>query len=81
MLETNMITNEEAGFVERRSGVRSGSPNGLERRQFASTHQDLSPEARELAQAVDSYKLRHRRRFVNFEEILAIVRELGYSRS
>jgi len=80
MLETSVPANNELGFVDRRSANRGGSAPGVERRQFANSHQELSPDARELAQAVDSYKLRHRRRFINFEEILAIVRELGYSR-
>ena len=39
-----------------------------------------SPEAAELARAIDTYKLSHRRRFINFEEMLAIVKSLGYRR-
>jgi len=31
-----------------------------------------------LALAIDQYKLRHRRRFINYEEMLSIVRDLGY---
>ena len=34
----------------------------------------------ELAQAIDQYKLRHRRRFITFEEMLAVVKSLGYHR-
>lgn len=66
-------------FVDRRnpdSGVRPA----IERRQFCNSHEELSPEARELAQAVDEYKLMHRRRFTTFEEILAVVKSLGYHR-
>ncbi|MEX2120330.1 MAG: hypothetical protein WD847_12105 [Pirellulales bacterium] len=65
-------------FVERRNTeLPLGSP-GRERRQFADTYQELSPDARELAQAIDSYKLLHRRRFITYEEMLGVVRSLGY---
>lgn len=43
-----------------------------------SAHQDLTPAARELAQEIDRYKFRHRRRFINYEEILSVVKTLGY---
>lgn len=66
-------------FVDRRRGT-NPSPHGFERRQFANSHQELSPEARELAQAIDEYKLRHRRRFITFEEMLGVIRELGYEK-
>ena len=41
-------------------------------------HRDLSSDARELALEIDRYKFRHRRRFINYEEILSIVKTLGY---
>ena len=65
-------------FVERRSCDGQERLPVCERRQFANTHADLSPEAAELAQAIDEYKLRHRRRFITYEEMLAIVKSLGY---
>ena len=64
-------------FVDRRSHDITVSPS-RERRQFADTHEDLSPEARELAMAIDEYKVRHRRRFITYEEMLAVVKSLGY---
>ena len=69
-----------AGFVERRS---SSSPEGApagERRQFANSYEELSPAAQELARAIDQYKLRHRRRFITYEEMLSVVLSLGYGR-
>ncbi len=51
-----------------------------ERRQFTNSYEELTPEARELAQAIDSYKLMHRRRFITYEEMLAVVKTLGYRR-
>ena len=66
-------------FVDRRShNQRQG---GAERRQFASTHVGLSDEARELALAIDGYKLENRRRYITFEEMLHVIKNLGYQRS
>ena len=65
-------------FIERRSSdLGLGSP-GMERRQFTNSHTELSPEAGELAQAIDSYKLVHRRRFITYEEMLSVIKSLGY---
>ena len=64
-------------FVDRRSAEAGAAP-GRERRQFTNNHDELSPAARELAQAVDRYKLVHRRRFITYEEILGVVESLGY---
>ena len=68
-------------FVDRRNYA--APPTNLphrERRQFTNSHEELSPEARDLAQAIDSYKLIHRRRFITYEEMLAVVKSLGYKR-
>jgi hypothetical protein len=67
-----------AQFVDRRSydaGI--GRPT-QERRQFTNSHEELSAEARDLAMAIDEYKLVHRRRFITFEEMLGVVKSLGY---
>jgi len=66
------------GFVDRRNYHVGNVPPAFERRQFANSYDELSPEARELAQAIDSYKMRHRRRFINAEEMLAVIKALGY---
>lgn len=65
-------------FVDRRSNEVAERSPASERRQFANGHDDLSPEARELANAIDEYKLHHRRRFITYEEMLAVVKSLGY---
>jgi hypothetical protein len=71
-------------FVDRRNYSVAGGAlresSQRERRQFANSHEELSPDARELAQAIDSYKLMHRRRFITYEEMLAVVKSLGYRR-
>ena len=79
-MTTDLPTTTFVPFVERRSYEAEVAAPGVERRQFANSHDDLSPEARELAVAIDAYKLRHRRRFITFEEMLAIIKSLGYQR-
>ncbi len=65
-------------FVDRRSAEPSGLAPGNERRQFTNSYEELSEDARELARAIDTYKLMHRRRFINFEEMLTVIQQLGY---
>jgi hypothetical protein len=67
-------------FVDRRNYDVGVTQPGRERRQFSNTHDDLSPDACELARAIDEYKLSHRRRFITFEEMLGVIKELGYHR-
>ncbi|RMF38373.1 MAG: hypothetical protein D6753_15900 [Planctomycetota bacterium] len=67
-------------FIDRRSAEGGRAP-GVERRQFGNSHRGLSDAGRELAQAVDRYKVQHGRRFINFDELLQIVESLGYRRS
>ncbi len=68
-------------FVDRRQVVNPGRPGSAERRQFANSHDLLSPDAAELAKAIDQYKSQHRRRFINFEEMLSIFKSLGYQKT
>jgi hypothetical protein len=67
-------------FLDRRGPVHVGEQLPFERRQFANTYEELSPDAAELARAIDSYKVQHRRRFITFEEMLSVMKSLGYSR-
>ena len=64
-------------FVDRRSYAPSQMPT-CERRQFTNSHDGLSPDAAELASAIDGYKLHHRRRFITYEEMLSVIVSLGY---
>lgn len=68
------------GFIDRRNYEVGTTTSAGERRQFANSYDDLSPEARELAVAIDGYKSAHRRRFITFEEMLGVVKDLGYHR-
>ena len=68
----------DPSFVDRRSS--HPSPASVERRQFGNSHSRLSPDARELAEAIDAYKLKNRRRFITFEEMLSVIETLGYTK-
>ena len=68
-------------FSDRRNPSGQRNSPGFERRQFTNSHSDLSEDAAELGNAIDQYKLNHRRRFINYEEMLSIVKSLGYSKS
>jgi len=74
-------TTESQSFVDRRNYDGDGARPTMERRQFTNSHDGLSPGARELAMAIDAYKLRHRRRFITYEEMLNVVLSLGYEKS
>jgi len=67
-------------FVDRRSYDPTIGAPGRERRQFANGHDESTPDARELAKAIDEYKLQHRRRFITYDEMLGVIRGLGYHR-
>jgi hypothetical protein len=77
---SHVLETSSGSFVDRRATDTAGGLPGRERRQFTNSHDDLSPEARELAQAIDGYKLRHRRRFITYEEMLSVITSLGYHR-
>jgi hypothetical protein len=64
-------------YVDRRQSGQ-GRAGGAERRQFVDSRQAFRPEVVELADAIDQYKLHHRRRFITFEELYAVMSSLGY---
>jgi hypothetical protein len=71
---------EAETFIDRRGPIQLADQPLFERRQFANSYDELSPDAAELARAIDGYKVQHRRRFVTFEEMLAVIKSLGYKR-
>ncbi len=68
----------DQSFVDRRQYDSATAPPVQERRQFTNSHDGLSPAAYELALAIDEYKVHHRRRFLSYEEMLAVIEALGY---
>lgn len=75
---TTPLPPQSVSFPDRRRQEPASAPPVIERRQFGNSHSDLSPDARELGQAIDQYKLVHRRRFITYEEMLTVIRSLGY---
>ncbi|MCA9247661.1 MAG: hypothetical protein KDA42_11110 [Planctomycetales bacterium] len=69
-----------SAFIDRRSAVPSTNMPARERRQFTNSYEELSPAASELAMAIDQYKLVHRRRFITYEEMLHVIKSLGYTK-
>lgn len=69
-----------SGFVDRRAAVGPVQPAANERRQFTNSHEGLSADATELANAIDQYKLMNRRRYITFEEMLSVIKSLGYAK-
>jgi hypothetical protein len=75
---SNTMNTGYDGFIDRRSNTLGAPPGGRERRQFGNSYENLSPDARELAEAIDRYKLAHHRRFITCEELLEVITGLGY---
>jgi hypothetical protein len=74
-----VVEQKSPPFVDRRQTAGSvGASNGVERRQFRDSRDSGRPEVNELAEAVDQYKLVHRRRFITFEELYDVIASLGY---
>ena len=67
-------------FVDRRDPTNQRKSSGFERRQFTNSMSEYSEDAAELGKAIDQYKLMHRRRFINYEELLSVVVSLGYTK-
>lgn len=66
-----------AVFQDRRRSDQ-GNGAGRERRQFRDGNRSSRPEVAELADAVDTYKLENRRRFITYEELFDVMQGLGY---
>jgi hypothetical protein len=79
-LESPIVQTPSTPFVDRRKPVTVEGAPVYERRQFTNSHEELTPEAAELARAIDQYKLFHRRRFITYEEMLGVIKSLGYQR-
>ncbi len=77
-LQQKPVETQPIEFVDRRQNPSSARPGGEERRQFSNSYDSSRPEVNELAQAVDQYKLRHRRRFITYEELYDVIAGLGY---
>lgn len=79
-LPTHTSTPVSNDFVDRRKLPAGRSSNPGERRQFGSAHLGLSEQGRELALAIDQYKLQNHRRYLTCDEMLQVLTELGYKK-
>jgi hypothetical protein len=73
-----VLEQKQAAFADRRQNPSSTWAGGFERRQFSNSYNSSREEVNELALAIDQYKLRHRRRFITFEELYDVMSGLGY---
>jgi hypothetical protein len=73
-----VLDQKPAVLADRRQSPTSAWAGGFERRQFGNTHNSPREEVNELGMAIDQYKLRHRRRFITFEELYDVIATLGY---
>ncbi|VAX40960.1 hypothetical protein MNBD_PLANCTO02-1163 [hydrothermal vent metagenome] len=73
-----LIDMKATEFEDRRNHEEVDAPRGLERRQFKDSRNEDRYEVAEMAEAIDQYKIRHRRRFITFEELFDVMVDLGY---
>jgi hypothetical protein len=73
-----VLEQKQAAFTDRRQSTSNTWAGGFERRQFGNSYNSSREEVNELAIAIDQYKLRHRRRFITFEELYDVIAGLGY---
>ena len=67
-------------FLDRRSGQTDSFHLGQERRQFSGNIEDLTPQGKELAQAIDSYKSSNQLAIITYDEIVSIIQSIGYAK-
>ncbi|MFT5095545.1 MAG: hypothetical protein ACI93T_004392 [Porticoccaceae bacterium] len=68
-------------FEDRRNRSGEVRPEGMpERRQFRDARNYSKPEAAELGDAIDQYKLENRRRFITWDELYDVITNLGYEK-
>lgn len=72
-----LLNAPQTSFVDRRQRT-LGPACGPDRRQFADSRADLPADIAEMSQAIDRYKLVHRRRFITVAELHSVITGLGY---
>lgn len=77
LISTEQVT--QVPFSDRRQQLGTGVRG--ERRQFGNSYRDLSPEGQQLAEAIDAYKVDHRRRYITTDELLGVLNRLGYKQT
>ena len=67
-------------FVDRRANDVSDRSPAFDAGSFPIRMKNFRPRPSNWPCAIDGYKLRHRRRFITYEEMLSVVKSLGYAR-
>lgn len=78
---TCVITEPQGGCRSSLDWASNDEKTSNDFQQFNCAEENFAHEALELADALEKYKLIHRRRYISFEEILCILHTLGYRRS
>jgi hypothetical protein len=66
-------------FLDRRGTRPAGlEETRVERRQFGDSRDSFDPEVREVAEAIDAYKLTYQRRYITLAEVVEVIKSLGY---
>ena len=69
------------GFVDRRPASSRYEEAGIERRQFPNTGGEQTGEGAELSRAIDLFKFKKQKKKITIEELLVVMKSLGYSKS
>jgi hypothetical protein len=68
---------QDMPFIDRRQ-LSVGAQGTGDRRQFGNSYHNLTPEGKQLAEAIDAYKVECRRRYITTDELLRVLSDLGY---
>ena len=77
---SSMVPALAAPFVDRRNYEAAPARMQAASGGNSPTATTTSRPTRELAVAIDRYKLLHRRRYITYEEIMGVVKQLGYEK-
>ena len=78
MSATATVYLPEEPFVDRRSASHRTKCPAANAASSPTATTSSRPKPPSSPRAIDGYKLQHRRRFITFEEMLAVIKSLGY---
>ena len=78
---SNVSGTTDEKFVDRREVATTTANANQERRQFGNSHSGLSEAGRDLALAIDRYKIERHRRYLTCDEMLEVMNDLGYAKA
>lgn len=75
-----MSVSTSTEFLDRREQSEESFTEWVERRQFAEAREMMPADVRELAEAIDAYKVDQGRRHITLAEVLEVFKGIGYHR-